>query len=67
MKNQWSTEGQSIWPKPKFFTIRPSALGTKVLFQIMQKKLWEPRKILETFAVRIFIPFMQEKFDFYSL
>ena len=31
-KVQWSIEGQSIWPKPKFFTIRPLALAAKVLF-----------------------------------
>ena len=29
---QWSTEGRNIRPKPKFFTIRPSALATEILF-----------------------------------
>ena len=30
--NQWSTQGRNIRPKPKFFTIRPSALAAKILF-----------------------------------
>ena len=36
---KWSTEGRNIRPKPKFFTIRPSALSAKILFWIFGLRL----------------------------